>query len=362
MKTACAILFLVPFFTQADPPQWFERESIRTPTVITHGNGTWWSVFDDGHYTSANGINWTKRSESESRLKPQFFRGEFYYLSERVLASSNSWSDVRNVGAPFDGAGPLEGFVIGNEQFYAVGFNQIAISPDGSDWTHTPLPGLNGTIKLMAAGQGAVLLATTATYIYSSADGQNWSSVYLGVSLADLKATSSGFLALEYFRLPDESFATRLYQSNDGSDWRVVHEKPGLADRILVGPDSAVVWGLDILATVDLDGRNWTDITRPSHKAIRDIAYGDGRYLGVLWPNGFISSFPFNIPHIRSITKAGSTVRLQTESAENSIVESTERLGTTWSVVSNITRNAGAIEFQGLSTESAFFRLKAASP
>ena len=360
MKTACTLIFFVPLvICGADPLTWFEREAPRTPSVIAHGNGVWWAAFNDGRYTSANGVNWIKRSENQSTLKPQFVRGQFYFPESTVYASSNGWSNFRAVGAPFEGDS-IHAFTFGNEQFYAIAQDEIATSTDGVDWIRTALPGLSGTLKYMAAGSGAVVLATSSTDIYSSFDAQNWSSVYLGISLSDLEATPLGFLALEYYTLPGGGFATRLYHSYEGQDWRLTHEAPGLADRIFVGPDNAIVWGLDILATAGHDGSNWTDITRPSKKVIRDIAYGDGRFLGILWPNGFISSAPFNIPHIRSISRSGNLIALQVEATGPYLVERTQRIGSTWDVVPNTVSQADGVEFQELSTSLAFYRIKMA--
>lgn len=361
MKTLLVPLFLLTLFARAaEPIRWHETETETTPSALTYGNGIWWSMIDGAH-TSLDGLRWIKRSESHWSVKPHFLHGEFYYLGNTIYASPNGWLNMRPVGSPF-GGGMVHGITFGNEQFYAVNSQQISMSPDGTNWIRSALPELQGTLKLIAAGSGAVVLVTTKGFVYSSQDGHTWASLDLGFSLADLKATADGFLAVRYFYKPSGSFASRLHHSSNGVDWRVVQEKPGSADRICVGPDKVAVWGQGILGLVSHNGSDWVDVTRPSEKIIRDLTYGGGRFLGVMWPSGMISSTPFAPPRIEYISKNGGTVSLGTKVTEGYILERTEELGTAWVRARVTVMTDRGVQLDEPAGTNVFYRLRWREP
>lgn len=363
MKILLFSFFLVPFLVHAgEPLRWYEIEAENTPAPFVFGNGTWLGLLN-GRHTSVDGLNWFKRSNNHSNLKPHFLRGEFYYWDTTIWASSNGWSDLRAVGTTPFGSGVTDRMIFGNNQFYAVSLNQMASSVDGTLWTRSTLPELQGTLKLMAAGSGAVVIVTTAGIVYSSQDGHTWVSVELGFSLADLQATANGFLAVQYFYQPGSgTFASRLHHSSNGEEWHVVQEKPGLADRICVGPQRVAIWGQDILGLVAQDGRDWTDVVRPSRNIISDLTYGDGRFLGVMWPSGMVSSSPFAPPRIETIARDGRMVFLEANPAEGYVVERTEELGTAWTQVANTTLTERGFQFDEPASSNVFYRLSWREP
>ena len=363
MKTIFALLlYAAAFVHSAQPVRWFEGEMAGEPVPLRslqYGNNHWWG-YSPYRYSSDDGVKWVHRSWNQNSTKPEFLRGEFYFLTETVYASSNGWSDFRIVGAPFGGAGPIQGFVFGNEQFYAIQHDQIAVSPNASNWVHHTLPELNGELRFMAAGNGVVVLMTTRGSIYTSANAEQWERYDAGVSFRDLKATPAGFLLIQVITSTvlccETSFL--LYFSPDGRTWNVVQERRGYADRIAVGDGLAVVWGADVLGTVSLDGRNWTEVTRSSTKTIVDIAYGDGRFLGVLYPTGLLSSRRLTPVQVKGIRRNGNRISLEADPNESYAVEQTSRLGDPWTEVPVTASRDGIMELDLSETGNAFFRLR----
>src|SRR5687768_18538528 len=124
MKTECALLILSPLLVLgADALHWYEVETIRTPTGIVFGNGNWLGIFENGRYSSTNALGWIKRSDNASSIKPDFLRGEFYYLGSTIAASSNGWSNFRMIGVSV-GLGSVQLSTYGNDQFYAARNNE----------------------------------------------------------------------------------------------------------------------------------------------------------------------------------------------------------------------------------------------
>src|SRR5688500_14906208 len=121
MKTACAILLLCPLLVRGvDPLQWYEVETLRTPTALAYGNGNWLGIFEDGRYSSTNALAWIKRSD-HAGTRPEFLRGEFYYIGSSIVASSNGWSRLRVVGD----LGAVDAVTYGNDQFYGARQNEV---------------------------------------------------------------------------------------------------------------------------------------------------------------------------------------------------------------------------------------------
>jgi hypothetical protein len=357
MRTIFALLICFPLLIHAsETNRWFEKEVEFTPSLIAYGNGTWWG-FANARYTSDDGLTWIKRLDNNYSIKPEFLRGEFYFLDSPLYASSNGWSNFRTVGTPF-GGGPVQGFVFGNDHFYAVRFNRLGISTNGAQWRYLDLPELDGDLKLIAASNGTLVITTTAGSIYTLADDETWYENHARVSLSVLKGTSAGFLTVQIVTSATGNSMSAVLFSADGLDWNVVQEKPGYIDRIVVGDTNVALWGQNILAIVDPNGSNWREVTRPSNKLIADLAYGDGRFLGVLRYGGIISSKPFNQLRILSLSRSGSKIVLETDTREGYFVERTSSLGLPWTAVTNAIFRSGGAEVEAGVDGNAFFRLR----
>jgi hypothetical protein len=212
--------------------------------------------------------------------------------------------------------------------FVAVGQDGEALfSPDGEEWTRSTIPGVgNSWLRAACHHAGKYIAAGTGNLIVLSTNGQDWTVVHpSGVGVANACAAADGMFAVVGHgngllvstngtdweeRATPTTFAdiafgnglwvaasggSAVYTSSNLVEWTKVQTGfpgAGYLPQITFGnglfvvggafrPDGQTFYGT--IVRVSTNATDWTEITGlNSFGEVRDVTYGDGRFVAIL--------------------------------------------------------------------------------
>lgn len=262
-------------------------------TILTSANGTTWTTqttpssiytyyavgsaegkifaLGDGRYaTSTDGITWTA-SGSFGRLRDiMSVYNKFYICGDdgNIMYSDDGVNWVREGSGV--GSNEMLDVVYANGLFVACGVNEIFTSEDGKIWTQRTSQAklfsvCYGNERFIAVGSGGM--------VYSSADGETWSSVQLSVSedYNRIRYVNNTFIIVG-------NYGT-IITSPDGETWTV--RNSGTESNlwgIAYGNNMYIVGGGFVLISTDLE--TWTSYSLPVQSDVcRSIAFANGMFV-----------------------------------------------------------------------------------
>lgn len=180
----------------------------------------------------------------------------------------------------------------------AVATDTAAPELDDQDWSKTwrvlslPAASMNGAnvvatptgwLAVSSRGDGSKAPPEPDSVIYRSVDGTHWRAISAGAGDPKLQNAQVAYASGHYIITGSRGGAVVVFDSTDGETWR---------EQVLDDTDSlsqgAVMYVHDrffFLMTsfwASMDGQQWSLVDHPyDYAGISDIAYGNGRYLGV---------------------------------------------------------------------------------
>jgi hypothetical protein len=169
-----------------------------------------------------------------------------------------------------------------NGKFMAVGEKgALVVSANGSDWTTSDL-GIADTLEGVAYGNGKyIAIGNQRTgldgTIYGSADGVSWTHLATipNHRLGDIVCVGGKFVAVGQ--------SGGILTSADGTTWKVT-AAPEIKDRlnaVAYADGTYVAVGDGGVVVTSTDGENWTEQVSLGSDTLRDVAYGNGRFVTV---------------------------------------------------------------------------------
>jgi hypothetical protein len=173
------------------------------------------------------------------------------------------------------GGGPLTGVTFANNQFVAVGGNQVLSSPDGMTWNgpgDAPSGITSDTVDLFNTAYGNKLFVTVGTYNQSTSTQD---IPYLGL----------------------------IATSTDANTWSILPYEDNYLSGVTYGGGQFVAVGREGLILSSSDGTNWTTQSAPQLDAgktpyLISVTYAGGQYVatgnyvGVNPSTGFLLTSP----------------------------------------------------------------------
>lgn len=179
-------------FYSTDAVTWTESAkdtsgSAFTAVCVAYGASKYVTAGNSGRSQySSNGINWTRNNSSY--IGSLSFADHIAYGNGVFIVSYSSDQTMGGLGYSTDGVtwstvfsngGFWAGVIFANNKFLAYGYNKVAYSTDGSNWTMVDLTALQFSFQDVAYGDGVYLAlgmtASTLNYCYYySYDGVNW--------------------------------------------------------------------------------------------------------------------------------------------------------------------------------------------
>lgn len=337
-----------------DSTNWIEGATATTNNLngILFANSQFVAVGDDGVIeTSADGTNWLLQASgtTNSLRVAAYANGKFVAAGSKVVLTSADAENWLPVASGIDGASGLvggsAGFVaIGGNQVYSTTNNLVYFSANGSTWTSQGLtaPGssfggntLQNAIVTYTNGIyliGSYRYATSQSadrFIFSSADGNNWSTNALGNQY-----TGTGGFNFNFFMLGSNSVIAAgsannvpfLLSSPDGITWLQTDGVPYAFAQYNLGPlagaygngNYVIVAGTDFNHSLppiytSADGLTWTNCqhapTPPAGQTntFSSIAFSNGVYIvatsstSVRSTNGLVYSTVSNSPALTAV-------------------------------------------------------------
>ncbi|MCL2270596.1 MAG: hypothetical protein FWC24_04550 [Treponema sp.] len=265
---------------------------------VAYGNGKFVAGGTYGKMAySADGINWTAIPAGTGPGKTQFTEGyygagnikDIMWYKDKFIASG----DYVDYAYSLDGINWIKieiganVLACGNNMYLAGGLNGgIYYSSDGITWNSAISP-LKNSIQGIAYGNGKFIAVGSSGEMMQSADGKNWSLVTTfnipGLSDGDYANTISG-IAYGSNKFIVAGYDKMAY-SADGVTWTASTYGSGV-DNI-----QDILWVNDRFFAMktqklyqSMNGTSWTDITDSTLKSmlyIKDIAYGNNKYVAV---------------------------------------------------------------------------------
>lgn len=251
---------------------------------VGYGAGRFVAVGQDGLITtSEDGDTWTPRASG---------------ITTRSALTAVAYGEVPA------GAGRTGRFV-------AAGSRGFAVSPDGLRWT--PTPGVENAAGLTYAN-GQFVVVGGGTWVHTSSDGLRWTRrpVDLGVpdwqlygrfgTLGQQVLDGVAFGAGRYVVVGGTGQDGVVLGSADGQRWRWEWRSQQDLRSVAYGGGQFVLVAGQLLLTSP-DGLGWTAYRVPpppgqpdradrvpSPQTLRDVAYGDGRWVAVGWDGAIFTS------------------------------------------------------------------------
>lgn len=286
---------LPKLYTSTDGRNWAEvnlADSAVNQVAAAYGNGRFVVVTDENHYSSADGVSWSRRpGNGINGYKLRFANGVFYLAGrdgnrfETVWSSTDgeTWKVVvtTNLVGRIGGAAEAGGRVVLGD-----GLGQIRYRVSGGPWIDA-LPGPSKTITGMTAVNSAFHAVTDWGQVLRSTDGRSWETV------AELPA---GFRGIAYgngrFVAVSDAGAKALYTSQDGRNWAAADDG-GTFPRM-----SSVAYGNGVFVASGSSGeilrsevgQSWQLLRAPVRDELTGVAYGAGRFVAVSIQGNVITS------------------------------------------------------------------------
>jgi len=200
-----------------------------------------------------------------------------------------------------------EGYDLYAETYVARGFDPSRMrwghftSTNGSDWklrdaglNHvTNYPGIRGLAwgagRFVAVSEGnspgtlpSITPITTSSRIFTSTDGENYTSVDLSTLAPGLAGEGLTSIAYGGGRFVAIGNAGRILSSTNGLDWETVHDTDGHRwNRVRHLEGTWAVVGNAGWLAFSLDGKIWSSRTAGAESDFTDIAHQNGSYMVV---------------------------------------------------------------------------------
>ncbi|MGI6628558.1 MAG: immunoglobulin-like domain-containing protein [Bacillota bacterium] len=167
-----------------------------------------------------------------------------------------------------------------NGKFMAVGERgALGVSVNGIDWTSSDLK-VSHTLEAIAYGNGKyIAIGNQRTgldgTIYGSADGVNWTHLATVPDhyLSDIICVDGKFVAVGQ--------SGRILTSADGATWKVTAaaEVKNQLNAVAYADGTYVAVGKSGVVVTSPDGENWAERPSLGSDTLRDVAYGNGRFV-----------------------------------------------------------------------------------
>ena len=184
-----------------------------------------------------------------------------------------------------------------------------AIAVRAQEWTEVPVPGEVYNHFEIAASNGRFVV-TTGSHVYYSDDGENWlDSGFQGSVIKSLSSSNNRFIVLSGSDVyTSKNGANWIYRSripgvneddvspeNTSADYRIASDGTGAVAvrfRLLNGEfftygESAIFYTPDLEHWYRSD--EFPDTTSETGPSLRNIVYGNGRYMAAYWPEGSVA-------------------------------------------------------------------------
>lgn len=198
---------------------------------VAYGNGLFVSsrfsssVQSEVACSSTDGLTWTQGSVVSGMRSVIFSRGKFFAPGWNLIADSSdgvNWTSTPTPNASYTSIAD------GNGRLVAVGASNnaaaVATSDDGVTWTAQPSPGPT-PLNLVAFGNGRYFATSdNSMACWSSADGVTWTPVSLPAPTNSRQGINDLLFADGMFVMTSGS---DLYWSTNGTDWSVEHGEFG---------------------------------------------------------------------------------------------------------------------------------------
>lgn len=242
-----------------DCKNWTIKNGVAGVKRIAYGNGKFVAVGESGkiyYWDTANAMSWTSALSAASTIifnDVTYGNGKFIAVGVNngtgivyYSANGTSWTAASGTFA-----NELYGVTYGNGKFVAVGHGGITYySYDGITWTAGVKLGNGNLTGVVCGNDKFVAIGASEPYVYFTAvsyDGVNWSTVCSG--------SSGGIL------------------------WRITY---GNGVYIAVGDGGSLI--------TSNDGYKWTTVTTNTTTSLRDIVYGNGKFVYVGGDQGTFES------------------------------------------------------------------------
>jgi len=234
---------------------------------VSFGNGTFVALTRDGPvYRSTDGLTWAQAHLAPFVRGVKFVNDRFVIYGSRVLSSANGATWIDHGTPPREGVG----LAAGNGRYLMPAsstYGGILVSTNLSDWAVIPLDGYY-TFYGVAYGNGVFVFSGGAG-AFLTQDGTNfWDENEVD------QFGQIGFLNGLFYALGNE-----IQRSPDGTNWSQVSAGYLPLTSGAYGNGTYVAVGNGGTIAFSPDGQNWTHLFERGSQAVRDLVYGNGRYV-----------------------------------------------------------------------------------
>lgn len=192
--------------------------------------------------------------------------------------------------------GVMRGVTHGDGKFVAIGpGGTVAVSGNGSDWVPAFTP-TSVRLNAVAHGKGTFVAVGDAASVFTSPDGTTWTPRSLNADLVKQNMAGVAFGAGTFVAV---NIINEVYTSPDGALWTKIGSAPtGVttwSNLKFVGGRFVLVGNLTTRGAIatSADGLNWSPtVTLASTGGILDVAYGNGKWVGVNLTRHFTFTAP----------------------------------------------------------------------
>jgi hypothetical protein len=327
-----ALLFLALRLAAAPLDAWHWRNPSPNGNDLhglAYGNARFVAVGSGGTVlVSTNGVDWETHLRFDAYGNPIHMSGVAFGNGVFIATESyyGMWVSTNGVDWVRSNNGPsTEAVFFEAGRFVAPGYSSIYTSIDGQNWTSTPVPG-SGQLKGTASGNGTTILVGDQGRIAFTTNGLDWMAANSGATQQLVCATFDG---QQFFAA---GWLGALLVSSNGIDWT----NRSVADpyyflaaaahggrAVFAGYSYATVLNgnLTLIPTTDptgvnaltvvngefwgvgqggrilrsSDGLNWTEVSRrlvlpSSYYSFAGVAFDGNKFLAAGWNNIFAST------------------------------------------------------------------------
>lgn len=252
---------------------------------VAYGNGKFVAVnlhttYDNGSAYSSDGINWTK-SDSYNNYCIAFGDGRFVAIDGSNYGSRYSLDGINWSAGGTVGFNSGRGIAYGGGTFVVVGrtSTKISYSTDGGlNFKTANLPNSMSLVDI-AYGKGkfVAIIENGNTFLYSY-NGIGWTS-------ATVSSANETWSSIEYGNgkfIAVSKSKTYVY-SEDGIHWTKGSLPSSNWSGIVWGDNKFVACTTDGNIAYSEDGITWEMIALPSSPNLKDVAYGNGKFIAIAY-------------------------------------------------------------------------------
>lgn len=278
------------FYTSVDGTNWTAialTDSKVNQAGLAYGNGRFVVVTDSSHYTSADGLSWSRRSANDiTGHKVRFANGVFYLCgNDRIWSSTDgeSWREVFRTHLVTRIAGMAE---FAGRTVVADGLGQLRYRA-GLGELRDALPGPAKGVTGMAVVDGVLFAVTDWGQVLRSADGRSWeTAAELPAGFRGIKHGNGRFVAVS------DTGAKALYTSSDGRSWTAADDGGSFPRMSSVAYGDGVFVAAGSFGEVlrSVGGGSWQLLRTSVPVELTGIAHGAGRFVAVSIQGHLITS------------------------------------------------------------------------